>query len=724
MEKQASIPTEIIEEIDRYEEMVKKFRAGEVGPDAFQRYRLQHGIYGQRQDGVQMVRIKIPLGMLTSEQIECIADLAETIAHNNAHLTTRQDIQIHYVKLENTPEMMRKFAKVGLTTREACGNTVRNVTASPSAGVDPEELFDVTPYAHAFAYHLLRNPINQNLPRKFKVPFDGGGRITALPLLHDFAFVAAIRLANGQGEKGFKVYVGGGLGSSPRVAKLLHEFLPPEEMIPWAHAVLQVFDRYGERKIRSKARIKFLVEKLGFEKFKELVTEERKGIEVDPAWNDFLKHLGDWEENPPVVNESDIPRVGAQFNSPEYETWKKSNVIPQKQKGYSMAEIRLTTGDMSPKQMRPFAQILRRYAGGKCRTIVHQNLLIRWVRNQDLPSLYEELRKIGFVKKDAQTVYDITACPGTDTCRLGIASSMGLARVLEKRLYEEGEKIAQVAREVSIKLSGCPNSCGQHHIANIGFYGGAIPVNGHTAPAFQLMLGAGPVREMVLPLPIEQVPSKNVPDAVVRLIRHFAENRRNGEKFFDFYQKIGKEGVIKLLSAAPDLMKVPTYEEKPEFYTDWEDQQEFALQKGVIGECAGQMKADIPPSVKDGDASLEMAKALLDHKKFEAAAIKAYEAMVKAANGLLYMRLVSTFNDIETTHEVENQFVKTGLLPQWKNFHKEIQDFRKKAVDEAVATEWLKKATEFIKSLKEKEAEVKNASPQRPAGPQPDTLAI
>lgn len=710
------IPAEIGEEIDRYEEMVRKFRSGEVGNDTFQRFRLQHGIYGQRQEGVQMVRIKIPLGMLDADQLECIADLAETFGHKNGHVTTRQDIQIHYVKLENTPELMRRLAAVGLTTREACGNTVRNVTASPSAGVDPKEVFDVTPYAHAFAYHLLRNPVNQNLPRKFKVAFDGGGVVTALPLIHDIGLIARLRGS----QRGFEVYVGGGLGSSPRIAKRIFDFLPVEELLRFAEAVLRVFDRYGERKVRMKARMKFLIEKFGFERFARLVKEEMGEVVLAPSTNDYLRRVGDWEESaPPLVMSDRSDRSDP--SDKDFGAWKQTNVWPQKQAGYSMVELRLITGDMTPSQMRSMASITRRFSGGKCRTMVHQNLLLRWVRNEDLVPLYEELRKIGMVKKDAQTIYDVTACPGTDTCRLGIASSMGLARVIEARLYQEDGKVTSMARDLRIKISGCPNSCGQHHIANIGFYGGAIPTNGHTVPAFQMMLGGNFGRMSVIATPICQVPSKNVPEAVVRLVRHFGQNRKEGDGFNEFYARLGKEGVVALLA---DLLKVPRYEARPDLYVDWGDEKEFALQKGVIGECAGQLKADIPPRVGDGDKPLEMARAHLSHGDYESASHKGYEAIVKAANGLLYHRLVSTFNDIETTHEFENHFGRTGILPEWKGLHKKIRSLRTAPPDEGVAGELVKLAEAVVRSCHEKESEIAGQSPRKPSTPQPDTLAL
>ncbi|QQR81457.1 MAG: nitrite/sulfite reductase [Deltaproteobacteria bacterium] len=406
-----SLSEKVDQEIKSYEDNVQSFLTGKITPEAFQRIRLQNGVYGQRQDGVQMIRIKIPMGIVNATQIECIAELAETIAHNNAHITTRQDLQIHYVDVKNTPALIRKLESIGLTTREACGNTVRNVTASPSAGVDPGEAFDVTPYAQAMMEHLLRNPICQNLPRKFKIAFDGGGVMTAYPMLHDLGLVAKIQ----NGKRGFEVFVGGGLGSSPRIAKLLDPFMDAAELIPWAQAVIRVFDRLGERKVRSKARMKFVIDKVGFEEFKRLVAQERSELEVDPTWNDYLNHLEEWDEKPPVVDETKIPPLpkglgdfegeapsgsaGGGGDASPYNDWKKTNVWEQKQKGYSMVEIRLTTGDMSPSQMRTLADISRRYCGENIRLMVHQNILIRWVRNQDLPAIYQELKAINFVKK-------------------------------------------------------------------------------------------------------------------------------------------------------------------------------------------------------------------------------------------------------------------------------------------------------------------------------------
>ncbi len=695
------ISPEIQQEIETYASFVQKFLAGEMAPDAFQRIRLQHGIYGQRQDGVQMVRIKIPMGRLNVEQIRCIADLAETLGHNNAHITTRQDMQIHYVQLAKTPEIMRRLAAVGLTTREACGNTIRNVTASPSAGVDPEEAFDVTPYAQGIVFHFLRNPVCQNMGRKFKIALDGGGVMTALPMLHDIGLVAAIK----NGVRGFKFYIGGGLGSSPRVARLMHEFVPAEEVIPLAESIIRVFDRYGERKVRMKARMKFLIDKLGYEEFKKRVEAERRELPVPPEWNDYLKAVPHWREEPPTVIEGEIRKVPSSIaSSTAYLAWKTHNVTPQKQAGYSMVEIRLVTGDILPKQMRSLADILKRYAGGEMRNMVHQNILIRWVREKDLPSLYEELREIGLVLADAQTIYDVTACPGTSTCRLGIASSYGLAKEIEKRLYAENGTIRSVARDLHIKISGCPNSCGQHHLANIGFYGGGIPVGDHVLPAFQMLLGGSSTREMTLPTPMGQIPSKKAPDAVVRLVRHYSEERKAGESFNDFYGRMGRKAVLKLLE---DLMVVPDHESHREAYVDWEGEAEFALRKGVIGECAGAATPAVPPRVADGDEPLRMAEAFLSHEDFAAASAKARESLVKTANGLLAHRLVQTFNETETFFSWENHFVRSGLLPQWAGFNKNLEELRRESPAKTSATRWIDLARKFLKDCREKEPEIR-----------------
>lgn len=676
------IPQEIRAEIDKFEQAVNDYLGQKISDSKFQRIRLQHGVYGQRQDGVQMIRIKIPFGGLTAEQFEMIADVCEDYSRKIAHITTRQDIQIHYVNVKNVPELMRRLASVGVTTREACGNTVRNVTACPYSGVAATEPFDVTPYAQATAYHLLRNPVCQNMGRKFKIAFEGCHEDHARLRVHDIGFQA--RLQNGQ--RGFQVFTGGGLGATPRVGDCFYEFMPEEELIPFCEAILRVFDRHGERKIRAKARMKFVVKKFGFEKFKEMVETERKELRVGPAWNDYLKSVEQpWEspthpvqaqravegEAPPALPVEGATRAPMKAETAEYLEWHKTNVFPQRQEGYSSVDIRLVTGDIVPKQMRPLAALAKKFAAGQIRMTIEQNMVLRWVHNEDLPTLYHELKKIDVVLPNAQTIYDVTACPGTDTCRLGIAASIPLAKVIEERLAAEDGVVSKLANDIRIKISGCPNSCGQHHIGNIGFHGGALPQEGHTLPAFQLLLGGGvkPDGTTIAQI-VTKIPSKNVPEATVRMIQHYADNRQEGEEFNNFYQRIGREGTKELLA---DLTAAPSYEEKPDFYTDWGDKDEFALQHGVIGECAGSPVSDVAPQLTAAEPPLEQARALLAHGEHESARAKAYEAITKAADTLLYTKMVQTFVPAESIQEFDNHFVRTGEFPELENFRYKIE---------------------------------------------------
>jgi len=695
----ATIPTEITEEISRFEQAVDDFLNERISDSKFQRIRLQHGVYGQRQDGVQMIRIKIPFGGLNAEQFERIADVCEKYSKGVAHITTRQDFQVHFVKIETVPALMRDLAEVGVTTREACGNTVRNVTASPYAGVDPTELFDVTPYAKAFAYHMLRNPICQNMGRKFKVAFEGGTQDHARVWVHDLGFVARIK----DGKRGFQFLVGGGLGPTPFVGKEFYDFMSPEEMIPMAESILRIFDRYGERKIRSKARMKFLIKKWGFDKFKELVLEERKVLEVGPHWNDFLQTV----EQPFETNSH--PAVGEKApETDQYLEWKQHNANPQKQDGYSIVEVRCLLGDMVPSQMRQLAALSRKFSNGNLRVSIEQNMHLRWIHNEDLPALYQELKKINLHHAHAQTIYDVTACPGTDTCRLGISASRPMAKVLEERLQAENGTISKLAEDLHIKISGCPNSCAQHHIGQIGFHGAALPQKGHTVPAFQLHLGGGVTPEgTTIGQIVTKIPSKYVPEATVRLIRHYADNGKEGESFNAFYERVGRDGVRELLH---DLEQVKSYEEDPDFYVDWGDKDEFALQHGVVGECAGSPVSDVEPLLGDVNPFLEQARALFSHGEFEAARNKAYEAIAKAADAMLYKRMVQTFNQQESVQEFDNHFVRTGEFAGLNCFRHDIEALHDSSDLESSAKELVDRADGLMKMCQDYNAKKTEAA--------------
>jgi sulfite reductase (ferredoxin) len=672
----ADISPIVEEEINQFEQAVNDFLSQKISDAKFQRIRLQHGVYGQRQDGVQMIRIKIPSGDLTAEQFEAIADVCADYSKGIAHITTRQDIQIHYVNVRQVPELMRRLAAVGITTREACGNTIRNVTASPYAGVDPAEPFDVRPYAYQTTRHFLRNPICQNMGRKFKIAFEGSPKDYARLMIHDIGVLAKSK----NGKRGFQIFVGGGLGATPFVAKEFYDFLSEEELIPFCESILRVFDRFGERKIRSKARMKFVVKKFGFEKFKAMVEAERKVLKVNPAWNDYLQTV----EVP--VDEIKHKAVGEKVEeSAEFLLWKKTNARTQKQDGFAVVDVRLVLGDMVPDQMRRLADITRKYCGGKLCLTIEQNMVLRWVYKEDLPALYEELKTINMALPQANTLYDVTACPGTDTCRLGIAASRPLAKVLEERLAAENGEVSELANDLHIKISGCPNSCGQHHLGNIGFHGAALPQEGHTVPAFQLMLGGGvkPDGETTIAQIVTKVPSKNTPDAVVLLLKHYLKNRNNDEEFNQFYERIGRKATEELLE---ELTQVKTFKEDTDFYVDWGDKEEFGLQKGVIGECAGSPVSDVVPTLADATPFLEQARALLIHKEFDAARAKTYEALAKTCDALLITKMVQTFNSGESIQEFDNHFVRTGDLATLKDFRYRVDAWMNQDASEQAAT--------------------------------------
>ena len=435
-------------EITRFVEEIEKLERGEITPEEFQRYRLENGIYGIRgTTDMQMVRVKLPLGILNSEQLEALAQLAEKFTPKKiGHVTTRQDFQFHEVQRKQVPDVLKLLATAGMTTREACGNTVRNVTTCPYAGISANEFFDVTPYAEAAVNFFLRNPLAQNLPRKFKIAFEGCIEDHAKTAIHDFGAVAAVREQNGKMEKGFRIYIGGGLGAFPRCAELLEPFTPVDLLLPTAEAIVRIFDRLGERKERSRARIKFLIQKMGSEDFKALVLAERKAVLGTASGLAHFK-IQDAEEKVPSKVEK-----GRDFSAdPEFEHWKATNLFPQKQKGYYAVHVRCPLGDLNVPQMKGVAQIARQYAEGRMRTTIAQNLLIRWVHESALGSVYDGLNKIGLAAAGAEHFIDITRCPGADTCNIAVTKSRGLAAELDK-LFHNGLGEISDLKDTAIKI--------------------------------------------------------------------------------------------------------------------------------------------------------------------------------------------------------------------------------------------------------------------------------
>ncbi len=688
-------------EIDVFETQMELRKKGKFEEKMFAETRLRRGIYGQRYDNGQrhdgektqqlkfphgeltkgpvtywdapgMMRIKIPYGKMTAAQMDVLCELAEEYSDQILHVTTRQDIQLHFVHIEDTPDLMRRLAAVGITTREACGNSVRNITACPYAGVCNSESFDVTPYAHAITFFLLGHDDTQDFGRKVKVAFSGcKDEACGLVNFHDIGGIAKVR----DGKRGFEFYVGGGLGSVPYPAALVSEFLPEEELLPMSQAVARVFARLGERENRSKARIKFLVKKLGLEEFKRLVFEERGKLRPDPRWTAFLADLHSTDEAPLKP-----PSELGGDRSADFDAWAATNVERQAQAGYSTAKISLPLGDFSPQQGRAVANMMRRYTGDTLRTTVDQNLMFRWVPNGDLPALYRELAAVGLAEGGADTITDITSCPGTDTCKLGISSSRGLAGELRRQLKLVEPELAPEARALLIKCSGCFNSCGQHHVADLGFLGVSRNVNGRRVPHFQLVVGGELVNNAAnYGLAIGAIPSKNVPKAVKQLTDFYLRDKQPQETFKGFVDRVGKKPIRKIVD---ELNAVPSYEQDPSFYSDWGDPREYTVGDQGVGECAGEVVPLVEMGLAASEREVFEAQILLDEGKPVDAAARAFSAMLVAARALTRQKNENLSDSPdEVVSEFKRLFVDTKLF--WDTYaHGKFAQYFFKAFEE------------------------------------------
>ncbi len=574
-----SAPQASREEIVEFQQLVERYFLGALSPDEFKARRLQMGTYGIRDtEGLHMMRMKIPAGRLNSQQLECLADLAEMYSKGIGHITTRQDMQLYWIPTQAAAAAMARAAAVGLTTREACGNSVRNVTACPFAGVSPLEVFDVTRHAEAVTRHFLRNPVSQKLPRKFKIAFEGCSTDHAKTAIHDVGAVAAIRKGGGKRTLGFRLYVGGGLGAAPMSAIPLEPFTSTAELLRTCEAIVRVHDRLGDRKNRAAARIKFVVKRLGAEAFRREVFAEREKL---PRYTYPEMDVTETDDRPPTpigASTTDGPLNGA------FSQWLVTNVLCQKQRGYSIVTIRLRLGDISSDQMRALARVIRQYCGGWLRVSIEQNLVLRWIRNDQLISVYRKLAPVGLAEPEADRLQDVTSCPGASTCQLGIAASRGLAGAVEARL-RAARLFGSDIDHLRIKISGCPNSCGQHHIADIGFFGGARKINERLVPHFQLLLGGGTTEERAeFGRSVLKLPARRIPDAVVRILEHYRKDRQSEQEPFRTF--VARVGLEYWKSALEEFTILPTYEQAVDAYRDWGTDTDFTLGGMGPGECA------------------------------------------------------------------------------------------------------------------------------------------
>lgn len=575
--EQAEILDPVVrEEIDTFEREARAFAAGGGLGEAFRPFRLLHGIYGQRQQGRQMIRVKVPHGSLTADQMDVLGDIASLYtAGQVGHVTTRQDIQFHHVQLADVPAVMRALAVAGLTTREACGNVVRNVTADHFSGLCADTVFDVTPHAEMTARFFLRNPVSQQLPRKFKIAFSGCPHDYGLTPIHDIGAIAVER----EGRRGFRIVVGGGLGAAPRVAELFDEFVPEDEFLRTADAIVRVFDRTGNRKNKNKARLKFVIATLGIGEFRRLVAEELATL--PPAATYPKAHFELQEDS--AAHPPAFP-VGGSRPRPGFESWRLTNARPQRQPGFSTVVVLLPIGDLTAQQFHRLAEMARRYSGGRLRTANNQNLVLRWVHDQDLPYLHADLIDAGLAEPGALTVTDVMTCPGADTCSLGVTASKGLGRALRERFAAEDGVLADpLVQAIRIKVSGCPNSCGHHWVADLGFYGCAVHKDGRLVPAFQLLVGGRGEGEGRIAQHVMKVAARRVPDATLALLRAYLDDRAGGEPFGDWALRTGTAGIRALLA---DFAEMPAFAEDPMAYVDWGANKLFSLDEMGEGECA------------------------------------------------------------------------------------------------------------------------------------------
>jgi len=627
------------------ERKIHEFHGGKIDEERFRTLRLARGIYGQRQFGVQMIRIKIPYGKLSGEQLIRIAKVSDEYSRGRLHITTRQDVQIHHVSLDRTPELWAELERDDITIREACGNTVRNITASEFAGIDPNELFDVRPYADALFQYFLRNPIGQELGRKLKFSFSSGDDDTALSYMHDLGFIPRVQ----DGAKGFKILVGGGLGSQSRQADVLYEFALVDQIIGITEALIRVFEKHGERTRRMKARLKFLIKEVGIEMFKNWINEELENV-----------------PNPIVKIEEDIfPEVRfatslkniswGQDDSDAYRDWLESNTFPQKGSSLYAVGIKVHLGDFYTNQARALAKLVIGHTGNELTFTLGQNIIIRHVKASTLPFIYRELEKIGLADPGFNSIADVTACPGTDTCNLGISSSTGLAVVVEDLLKAEYSELVK-NEALNIKISGCMNACGQHMIAQIGFQG--MSMNGpdkRVLPAIQVLLGGGTLgngrgrfADKVI-----KIPSKRALDALRLILNDYALSEKS---FLDYYDEKGERyfyDLLKPLSGTENLLETD--------YLDWGHTRQYEKAVGV-GECAGVVIDLVSTLLVESEDKISEAKGAAAKEQFSDAIYYTYQSIVNTAKALLIAEGKKTNSHHLIINDFDEHFIKTNRI--------------------------------------------------------------
>ncbi|MBS1528725.1 MAG: nitrite reductase [Bacteroidetes bacterium] len=675
-------------DIINLEKQIRAFREGKIHDEKFRSLRLARGIYGQRQPGVQMVRIKLPFGKVTFKQLLRIADISDEYASHNLHLTTRQDIQIHFVSLDRTPQLWAELEQDDITIREACGNTVRNVTASPAAGIDPREPFDVSPYAHAAFEFFLRNPICQDMARKFKIAFSSGVDDTAFAYANDVGLIPKI---NDKGERGFKVYLGGGLGAQPFIAALVEEFLPEDQLMPYIESVIRVFDRYGERNNRNKARLKYVIQRLGLDEVVRLAKEER-----------IANKVKSYPINRNAVDEPTIPEpvisTEIKITDPlHYEQWLITNTFEQKQKGFFGVYIKVTMGDIHTDKARKFVEAIRPYVADEIRVTQNQGLLLKYARKEALPAIYNVLAELGMAAPGFDSVADVVTCPGTDTCNLGISNSMTLSKVLEDLVYEEYEEFVY-NRDIKIKISGCMNSCGQHGLAHIGFHGSSLKAGLKVLPSVQVLLGGGTVGDGVgrAAEKIIKVPAKRATDVLRKVLDDYKANSSEGETYHNYYDRQGKDYFYQLLKPLADLTNL-----RDDEFVDWGHEETYATAIGV-GECAGVVIDLVATLLYECDEKKGWAEESFRNGAYADAIYHAYNVFISGAKSLLLDKNINVGTQTGIMKEFDAQYIDKGEFAWNGTFTDSVLEINKREPSEEFARAYMASAFEFLEAVKTK----------------------
>lgn len=667
---------------------IREFREGKIHEEKFRSLRLARGVYGQRQQGVQMIRIKLPFGKISTKQLLRIADISDEYSNGNLHLTTRQDIQIHHVSLDRTPELWAKLEQDDITLREACGNTVRNITASAESGIDPNEPFNVSPYAYALFSYFLRKPFGQELGRKIKIAFSNNDKDTAVTYIHDFGFIPKI---NSKNEKGFKVLVGGGLGAQPFLAQVAYEFLPEHQLIPFVEASIRVFDRHGERVSRHKARIKYLINKIGIDEFLKLVAEERPAIlnkeyVIDTAKaNEETPNRNILVQNVPVIDDA------------KYKIWLSTNTFKQKQEGYYGVYVKVLLGNISSVNARKLAKVIDAYASNDdFRITINQGFLLKYVTESELPHLYSELNELNLATPGFDSVGDITACPGTDTCNLAISNSTNITVELEKVIYQEFPDLIY-NHDIKIKISGCMNSCGQHGLAQIGFHGSSFKVGSNVVPAVQLLLGGGTLGDGKgrIADKVIKVASKRAPDVLRTLFNDFEKNAVEGEYFNSYYDKQGKDYFYQLLKPLADNSTL-----KDSDYIDWGSDEKFQTAIGV-GECAGVIIDLVQTLFFEAEEKLSWSAEAYENNQYGDSIYYSYAAFIHAAKGLLLDKQVHVNTHHTLIADFDKHFVETGIISLPTSFKEHVLQINKNEPSKEFAEAYFSQAQAFYNQVKQ-----------------------